>query len=81
MYESFELPVTYNGQDMLFPARLLQHGYIHRFQVEIYGEMVLFERDDEGMYRALMSPEDAQKTKISKELIRVISEVIEELTT
>jgi hypothetical protein len=35
MDELFEIPVLYKGQELLFPARLLIVGYVHKFVVTI----------------------------------------------
>jgi hypothetical protein len=57
MTESFTIPVHYNGADLGFEATLQVFGYSHRFLVSIRGTDVLFERDEEGHYRAVIPPE------------------------
>ena len=57
MNDAFDLPVTYNGKEMLFPAQLLQAGYTHKFEVDVYGQAIFFEPDEEGKYRAIVYPE------------------------
>lgn len=47
MNEPFALPVTYQGSKILFPAQLKQVGYTHRFVVDVYGQDVYFEPDEE----------------------------------
>jgi len=47
MDEPFDLPVNYKGDALLFPAQLKQHGYTHRFIVNVYGQDVYFEPDEE----------------------------------
>jgi hypothetical protein len=61
MDEPFELPVNYEGEEILFQARLLQFGYTHRFAVKIHGQDVYFEPDEERNYRAMMEPEHLEK--------------------
>lgn len=48
MYKQFELPVNYDGEELLFPAVLQQVGYTHCFVVRVYEAEVLFEPDKEG---------------------------------
>lgn len=76
MNEPFDLPVSYKGKDLRFPSRLLQFGYTHKFQVNVYGTEVLFEPDEEGRYRALVEPEEASK-ELTPELLQAIAEGIE----
>lgn len=78
MNEPFDLPVTVNNRDLLFPARLLQLGYTHKFQVNVYGTEVLFEPDEEGRYRALVQPEDISK-ELTGELLAAIAAGIENI--
>jgi hypothetical protein len=79
MYDPFELPIMYKGQEILLPAQLFQHGYIHHFQVEVNGELLLFERDDEGSFRALIDPEKAQSSKIDRGLFEAIIKTLDQL--
>jgi hypothetical protein len=78
MDETFDLPVMYKGQEILFPAQLQQTGYSHRFLVEIYGQNVFFEPDEERNYRALINPEEITK-EISVDLLQAIAGTIESL--
>ena len=78
MEESFYLPVTYKGKDLQFEASLQRRGYIHIIAVDVYGTMVIFERDEEGNWRALIPPEEKGKTP-DVDLLRTIGETIEAL--
>jgi hypothetical protein len=78
MDEPFELPITYKGEELLFPARLLQIGYTHRFAVDVYGQEVFFEPDEERNYRALIDAAHLESNKkISVDLLQAIAEGIE----
>lgn len=78
MDEPFELPVCYKNEEMLFPAELQQTGYTHRFRVDVYGQDVFFEPDEERNYRAVVDPEKIS-SKITVELLQAIAETIESL--
>ncbi len=78
MTDAFELPVTFKGKELLFPAQLQQQGYVHRFVVEINGQEVFFERDEEQNYRALTHPEEPGQ-QISTELLKAIADAIEDV--
>ena len=76
MNEMFDLPVTYQGEELLLPAQLLQSGYIHQFKVEVNGQEVVFENDEEGNYRAMVDAEKVAK-RIDVGLLKAIAEGIE----
>ena len=45
--EEFELPVTYKGEERMFPASLQVTGYTDCFVVDINGQSFIFEPDEE----------------------------------
>lgn len=82
MPTSFDLPVTYKGQELSFPARLLSTGYTHTFAVSVNGREILFEPDEEQYYRAMVDPNETEKTKaVDVELLAAIAETIREIVT
>jgi hypothetical protein len=76
MNDTFDLPVRYKGEELLFPATLRQLGYTHRFEVCVGDELIFFERDEEGAYRALVSG-DHQPADLKPELLQAIADGIE----
>ncbi|HEX8314270.1 MAG TPA: hypothetical protein VF609_04725 [Flavisolibacter sp.] len=80
MNDSFELPVMYKGEELMFPAQLVQLGYLHQFKVDVFGEEVIFEPDEERNYRAIIDPAKLNK-KITMELIRAMAETIQEIVS
>lgn len=58
MENEFEIPLTYKGKELALPARLLVQGYVYKIEVTIGETKVLYEKDDEGQWRALMEPDD-----------------------
>ncbi|AZA83437.1 hypothetical protein C1637_21060 [Chryseobacterium lactis] len=76
--EEFEIPVTYKGKDLLFNGRLATFSYGYKLYVDIDGNEVVFERDDEGNLRAIV-PEISSNPAIEKELIESIIEVFNDL--
>jgi len=80
MNEPFELPITYKGEDLLLPAQLLNYGYTHKFKVKVNEQEVLFEPDEERVYRALIDTAYIDKMKEgNKELLQVIAEALQSL--
>ena len=78
MDEPFELPVIYKEQELMFPAQLILSGYTHKIQVDVYGEEVLFEPDEERNYRALVDTITLEKgKKLDIELLKAIASAIE----
>ena len=78
MDEQFEIPVTYCGKELQFNAELLRVGYIHKILIDVNGQMISIEKDDEGNYRAILVDLESEN-KIDKGLIKAIVESLEEL--
>jgi hypothetical protein len=54
MDDSFEIPVTYAGSELLFEARLRPGGYLTLIEIDVKGHTIIFEPDEEGNYRAVI---------------------------
>ncbi|MDO6431121.1 hypothetical protein Q4E93_11010 [Flavitalea sp. BT771] len=78
MEDIFLIPVNYNNAERQFEATLQVLGYIHRFHVDVDGMDVIFERDEEGNYRAIIPPETPGKLP-STELLQRIAEAIAQI--
>jgi hypothetical protein len=80
MDEPFFLPVTFKGQELQFEAKLEQRGYVYVLLVDVNGTPVIFERDEELNWRALLpQPELGAAKPPSLELVLAIGETIEQL--
>ncbi len=77
---TFEIPVVYKGQEMIFNAQLLDFGYIRKIRIEVNDQEVFLEKDDEGNYRAVIN-ELQSEDKIDKTLIKTIVESLQTLST
>jgi hypothetical protein len=78
MTQDFDLPVSYRGKELLFPAALQASRFSHQFLVDVYGLKILFEPDEERNYRAMLDPELLDKNrKIDVELLKAIAQAIE----
>lgn len=76
--EDFKLPVTYNGKEYLFTARLLKYTYTYKIEVEVNDSIIHIEKDDEGNWRAMVAlDEHAEHGSIDRELIGQIMTSIE----
>jgi len=80
MDESFELPVTYGGKDLVLPARLMKRGYVYRIELELNGTPVYFERDEDQSWRALIDPDTASGQKVDANLVRAVMEVLQSVS-
>jgi hypothetical protein len=71
----FEIPVLYKETTHNFSAELTPSAYNYRIAaVDVFGETILFEPDEEGKFRALISYEDLQKSAmIDKNLVAAIA--------
>jgi hypothetical protein len=78
MDESFEIPVSYKGQDLAFTSRLIVYGYTHKIEVDVDGSKVSFEPDEERNYRAMLDVEQIkQDKKLDTGLLKAIAQAIE----
>ena len=80
MDDDFLIPVNFKGKSLELPARLLSYTYTYKIEVDLEYGKLLFERDDECNWRALLKEEDiiAHK-KIDKELIEAVVQSLDEL--
>ncbi len=69
MEDFFKIPVLYNNEELFFTARLIPRGYIHQFEVEVYGQVFFFEQDDEGEYRAMGNPANQDEKVVTDRLL------------
>ena len=80
MAERFELPVEYNGKKHFFKATLNVYVYTHKFHVDVDGQTIIFQPDEEGNYRAIIDYNDLNDiSNIDVKLIEKITKVIEGL--
>ncbi len=80
MEESLEIPVTYKGQELSFPCKVMPSGYTIAFEVEVAGQSVKFEPDEELNYRAVLPAAHLMEgSKIEPGLLKAIAEVIESI--
>lgn len=74
----FELPVSYNGHELLFPGQLHLFGYTQKIEVLVNDISVMYERDDERNWRAIVDPTELEKNKqIKTDLLQAIADSIE----
>lgn len=76
MENTFDIPVIYKGKELLFTGQLLHLGYIHKIAIDVNGEQILLEKDDEGNYRAVLANIESE-SKLDKELVKAIVESFE----
>jgi hypothetical protein len=80
MPENFELPVWYNGKEIMLSAEFQPWGYTHRITVYIEDFPFIFEPDEEKNYRAIVSLEDRSKAeKIDPYLLQIIAKTLHDL--
>jgi len=78
MDEQFDLMIEYKGENYNFDAALVVHGYAYKFNVDVNGQIIVFETDEEGNYRALLNPNELEKNQnINIELLKKIAEALE----
>jgi hypothetical protein len=78
MDEPLFLPVTFKGIEYQFEALLRRRGYVAVLEINVHHVRVIFERDEQGDWRAILSEDQAGKTP-DVELLRAIGETIEQI--
>lgn len=80
MPENFELPLWYNGKEIMLPAEFQPWGYTHRITVFVEDFPFVFEPDEEKNYRAIIFEQNRKKAeKIDQQLLQAIAETLQEL--
>lgn len=78
MDEGFEIPVSFRGEDYSFPASFIMLGYSQKIQVDVFGELINFEPDEERNFRPVLTNEQLErKIKVDVELLKEIIRVID----
>lgn len=81
MTDTFLLPVHFNNQDYEFPAKLLQYGYSIKLEVEIEGQTVQFEPDEERNWRAVIPYDEIPTARpLNTGLLQAVAEAIASVT-
>jgi hypothetical protein len=62
MDDSFFLPVTFKGVEYQFGALLKRRGYVAVLEINVHDVLVIFERDEQGDWRAILPEDQAGKT-------------------
>jgi predicted phosphodiesterase len=80
MDEQFELPVDYKDQQRMLKASLIVTGYTHKFNIDVNGQIIIFEPDEEKNYRAVLNYDEIANGKnIDVEFLKNIAKSIEKL--
>ncbi|SJZ39117.1 hypothetical protein [Sediminibacterium ginsengisoli] len=82
MPEDFELPIWYNGLEMLLPATMHTTGFTNYFRITVNDVVIVFEADEERNYRAVVSPENMEQIHaVQPGILPVIAETLHDLFT
>ncbi|MGV3589806.1 MAG: hypothetical protein ACO1OF_22555 [Adhaeribacter sp.] len=73
-----EIPVTYKGEELSFTGKLIFSGYTHKIQVDVTGQQVIFEPDEERNYRVIIDQSQLEKgVQLDVALLQAIAQVLE----
>ena len=71
---NFDIPLKYKSKDISFPAEYISTGYSYKINVNVFGQIISFEPDEERNFRAIINIYDASETeKIDKNLVEKIA--------
>lgn len=73
--EPFELPVDYKGKEIIIPGTLRRRGYSYKIHMEVDGQDIIFEPDEERNFRAIN--ENTGGIAVPDEIIRAIGAALE----
>jgi len=75
---ALEIPVTYKGEELSFPAKLLMTAYTYKVQVEVGGQLIIFEQDEERNFLAILDHNQLNTLKkVDVALLQAIATVID----
>jgi hypothetical protein len=77
--DTLEIPVTYKDKDLCLKAHVVRFGYVHHIVVDLAGNQITIERDEEGNYRALGDVEKLKDSKVDVDLIKAVIAVLQSL--
>ena len=75
MNETFEIPVRYKGKELLYTAAVIRYGYVHRIKIDVEGQIIFLEKDEQGNYRAI--GDENNNKDIDRELVQAIVSSVE----
>jgi hypothetical protein len=78
MEQNIELPVEYNGKEMIIDGRLVSFGYSYKLYMMINETEIIFEKDDSQQYRALIEKDGSSK-HVDSGLINAVIAVLNSL--
>jgi len=77
MAETFTLQVLYKNKERSFDAELRVTGYTYRIVVTVDNREIVFERDEERNYRAILTEETEIRNLPDVELLKAIANELE----
>jgi hypothetical protein len=80
MQDDFSITVPYKGKDREFNVQVMVTGYTYKFLVLIDETEIIFEKDEEGNYRAMKAQPfegGTGKKEVDVELLKLIQQTIE----
>jgi len=75
MDQPFDLPVVMNGNEIIYPARLIKRVYSYKIHVQVDEQEIVFEPDEERNFRAIIENSDKRQVRI--EIVKAIGEALE----
>ncbi len=77
MDETIMLPVAYQGEVHEFPLTIVPLGYTYQLHILVEGRNLIFEKDDQGEYRAIDT--EQRQAAFSKGLVAAIVNTLQAL--
>lgn len=79
MEHYFEIPVNCEGSEQLLKGRLVTFGYDYKFYIVVKGEELVFEKDEQGDFRAISNAAIPNK-EVDTNILSAIVLALQQLT-
>ena len=77
--DTLEIPVIYKNKELSLKARVVRFGYVNHIVVDLGGNQITIERDEECNYRALGDTKKMEGSKFDVDLIKAVITVLQSL--
>ncbi len=79
--DHFEIPITWKDTEISFPARFISAGYVTKIAVDMHGQDLLLEPDEEGLYRLVLEADAfGNYPEVNLTLVKEITGVLNEVS-
>ena len=80
MNEAFKIFLNYKGEEVLLPAEFIVLTHVFKVRIDIKGQEIIFEPDEEGKFRAIVDTKSSMNSlKIEVDLLKAVADKLERM--